>query len=106
MKAFKDSDIDGSNELDYNEMKRLCEEMGLPMSNNEEEEILKMDKDGSNTLDLQEWLSFWLKRVSCLPNPAKQQEAIARNTFNKFDKEPHYDKIVSSTKLKYSRQKP
>lgn len=87
MKAFKDSDIDGSNELDFNEMKRLCEEMGLPMSGNEEEEILKMDKDGSNSLDLQEWLSWWLKRVSCLPNPAKQQEAIARNTFNKFDKD-------------------
>ena len=24
-------------------------------------------------------------RVGCLPNPAKQQEALARNTFKKFD---------------------
>ena len=87
IKAFKDSDIDGSGELDFNEMKRLCVDMGLPMSNNEEEEIIKMDKDGSNTLDLNEWLSWWLTRVSCLPNPAKQQEAIARNTFKKFDKD-------------------
>lgn len=87
IKAFKESDIDGSNELDFKEMKRLCEEMALPMSNNEEEELIKMDNDGNNNIDLYEWLSFWLKRVSCLPNPAKQQEAIARNTFNKFDKD-------------------
>jgi len=87
MAAFKDSDIDGSCELDFNEMKRLCIEMGLPMSSNEEEEIIKMDKDGSNSVDLNEWLSWWLTRVSCLPNPAKQQEAIARNTFKKFDKD-------------------
>lgn len=87
LKAFKDNDYDGSGELDFNEMKRLCLEMGLQMSNNEEEELAKIDKDGSDALNLNEWLSWWLLRVSCLPNPGKQQEAIARNTFKKFDKD-------------------
>lgn len=46
---------------------------------------MKMDADDSGSISIEEWLAWWLKRVSCLPNPVKQQESIARNTFKKFD---------------------
>ena len=44
-----------------------------------------MDNDGSGSLDEEEWITWWLRRASSQPNPAKQQEVIARNTFSKFD---------------------
>jgi hypothetical protein len=46
---------------------------------------MKIDADGSNTVEMNEWIEFWLKRVSQLSNPLKQQEIIARNTFERFD---------------------
>ena len=46
---------------------------------------MKIDADDSGEIGMEEWISWWLKRVSCLPNPLKQQEAIAKNTFRKFD---------------------
>ena len=46
---------------------------------------MKIDADDSGQISMEEWISWWLKRVSCLPNPLKQQEAIAKNTFKKFD---------------------
>jgi len=82
---FRENDIDGSETLSFQELKRLCDNMGLPMEQDEEEALAKIDKDGSNSLDLEEWLEWWLMRVSTLPNPLKQQEAIAINTFQKFD---------------------
>jgi Ca2+-binding EF-hand superfamily protein len=75
----------GDGELNFKELKRMCEDLGLPLEDSEEEELGKKDKDGSGTLDLDEVMCWWLQRVGCLPNPAKQQEALARNTFRKFD---------------------
>ena len=55
------------------------------MEEEEEEALAKIDKDDSGCLDIEEWCLWWLGRVSSLPNPLKQQEAIAKNTFAKFD---------------------
>jgi preprotein translocase subunit Sec63 len=46
---------------------------------------MKIDADDSGQISVEEWITWWLRRVSCLPNPLKQQEAIAKNTFRKFD---------------------
>ena len=46
---------------------------------------MKIDADDSGQISVEEWITWWLRRVSCLPNPLKQQEAIAKNTFKKFD---------------------
>lgn len=82
---FIQADIDKSDSLSFAELKRLCDEMGLPMGNDEEEALFKMDTDGSGALDIEEWTKWWLGRISTLPNPSKQQEAIATNTFKKLD---------------------
>lgn len=47
--------------------------------------LMKIDADDSGQISMEEWITWWLRRVSCLPNPLKQQEAIAKNTFRKFD---------------------
>jgi len=83
-KAFVVAD-NGDGELNFKELKRMCEDLGLPIEDSEEEDLGKKDKDGTGTLDLDEVMCWWLQRVGCLPNPAKQQEALARNTFKKFD---------------------
>lgn len=77
----------GDGELNFYELKRLCDNLGLPLENDEEEAMAKKDKDESGTIDVDELMSWWLLRVGSLPNPAKQQEAIARNTFRKLDKD-------------------
>ena len=85
LKYFIDADLDGSQSLNFQELKRLCDDMGLPMGNDEEEALAKIDKDGSGCLDIDEWTRWWLGRISSLPNPAKQQEALATNTFKRID---------------------
>jgi Ca2+-binding EF-hand superfamily protein/ankyrin repeat protein len=87
LKYFKDYDIDKTNTLSFDEIKLLCNNLGLPMENDEEEMLMKMDTDDSGVLEMPEWLSWWLKRISTLPNPMKQQEAIAKTTFQKFDQD-------------------
>ena len=47
--------------------------------------LMKIDADDSGQISQEEWIGWWLKRVSSLPNPLKQQEAIAVNTFRKYD---------------------
>ena len=83
--AFCAADVSGRAELSIAELVRLCESLGLPMEKDEEEVLAKMDADGSETLDVDEWLNWWLKRVGCSPNPAKQAESLARHTFKRFD---------------------
>lgn len=85
LQLFKDADVDSSGCLSFEELKLLCDTAGLPMEDDEEEALLKMDRDDSGSLDVEEWVKWWLGRISTLPNPIKQQEAIARNTFQKFD---------------------
>lgn len=59
--------------------------MGLPAESDEQEALAKIDEDGSNTVSMEEWLGWWLKRIARVPNPMKQQEVIANNVFNRFD---------------------
>lgn len=82
---FVQADVDGSESLSFEELKSLCDIAGLPMEDDEEEALSKIDRDDSGCLDVEEWVKWWLERISTLPNPMKQQEAIARNTFKKFD---------------------
>lgn len=115
LSAFLEADVDSTETLCSLELIRLCSNMGLPMEDDEEEgkdllldvestvviiydllylttlfyhtsaAFMKIDADDSGQISVEEWIIWWLKRVSCLPNPLKQQEAIARNTFKKFD---------------------
>ena len=82
---FKENDFDNSNSLSIDELKRICEDVGIPMERDEEEALMKADSDDDGVIDMEEWLKWWLKRSSCLPNPMKQQEAIATNIFKKYD---------------------
>lgn len=85
IRAFNLSDIDQSGNLTTDEICKLCDQMGLPISKDDDNFIELLDKDDSGGVELGEWVTWWLKRVSALPNPLKQQEAIARNVFKKFD---------------------
>lgn len=82
---FRLADKDSNGTISFDELLLLCNRMGLPLEGDEEEELLKLDADGSGVLELEEWVLWWLHRVSCLPNPLAQQEALARNAFSKFD---------------------
>lgn len=83
---FIEADQDNSGLISTEELGSLCEQMGLPLGQDEREEaLLKMDNDKSGELNIHEWVSWWLARVSRQPDPAKQQEAVARTTFRKFD---------------------
>jgi Ca2+-binding EF-hand superfamily protein len=94
--CYADSDQNGI--LTADEILILCERMGLKAGIDEEETLMKMDDDGSYTVDIEEWLRWWLTRVSKLPNPIKQQEIIARNTFQRFDKDGSNSMDVSEFK--------
>lgn len=85
LKGFQRCDVDKSGCLTLKELAMLCESLCLPLEKDEDEALMKMDKDGSGEIDEAEFMAFWLRRVSMQPNPLKQQEAIARNTFKKFD---------------------
>jgi Ca2+-binding EF-hand superfamily protein len=84
---FQNCDKDKSGALTFSELPSLCESMGLPLGADEDETMANFSKSDSGYLDLEGWVIWWINRVSALPNPLKQQEAIARNTFRKFDKD-------------------
>lgn len=84
---FLEYDTDSSGVLSFEELKFLCDHMGLPVEKEDEDRLVSMDTDGSGSLSMNNWVLWWLQRVSTLPNPLKQQEAIAMNTFLKFDKD-------------------
>ena len=85
LKLFQEWDVDGGKTLSVGELKGLCDHMGLPVKFEEEADLFAIDKDGNGNVDIEEFTKWWLKRVSELPNPRKQQEVIAENTFRKFD---------------------
>ena len=87
LKLFVENDSDYNNFLGFEELKKICDFMGLPVEEDEEEALNKIDTDQSGSLSIIEWISWWLKRISNYPNPLKQQEAIAFNTFRKFDRD-------------------
>lgn len=83
-KAFVDAD-NGDGEVNFDELKKICRALGVKLSEEEEEAMANIDTDGTGTLDIVEWLTWWLKKVGSSPNPAKQMEVLAQVTFNKFD---------------------
>jgi Ca2+-binding EF-hand superfamily protein/ankyrin repeat protein len=87
LKYFQDYDFDHTNTLTINELKLLCDNLGLPVEKDEDEMLMKLDKDDSGAVDLNEFILWWLTRISTLPNPMKQQEAIAKYTFSRYDKD-------------------
>jgi Ca2+-binding EF-hand superfamily protein len=87
VKLFLDNDSDCNDVLTFDELKNICDFMGLPIEENEEKALKKIDTDNSGSLSIVEWISWWLKRISNFPNPLKQQESIALNTFRKFDRD-------------------
>ena len=84
--AFVDAD-NGDGEVNFDELKKICRTLGVKLSEEEEEAMANIDTDGTGTLDIVEWLTWWLKKVGSSPNPAKQMEVLAQVTFKKFDKD-------------------
>ena len=85
---FLKCDADHSGKIDDYELIALCQEMGLPIEiETEKEELLSNGDTAKGKLVLDSFVPWWLKRVGCLPNPQKQQEANARYTFEKYDKD-------------------
>ncbi len=82
--AFVEAD-NGDGEVNFDELQKICEKLGIELEKEEEEAMIKIDKDGTGTLDIIEWLTWWLKKVGTSPNPAKQMEVLAKVTFKKFD---------------------
>ena len=108
--SFASADADKSGALTIDELFKLSEEMGLPADGGDEQLLFQMDADNSGEIDIKEWLSWWLKRVSYLPNPGKQQEAIASNMFDKFDADNsgeldiyELDKLLIALGAKFSK---
>ena len=83
-RAFVNAD-NGDGEVNYQELKKVAETLGIKIESDEEKAMANMDKDGTNTLDIVEWLTWWLRKVGSSPNPAKQMEALAKICFKKFD---------------------
>jgi len=84
LRAYREAD-NGDNELNFDELRVLMQNLGLPLENDEEKALAGMDTDGTGTLSVEEWLIWWLKRVGQSPNPAKQMGALAKYTFQQFD---------------------
>ena len=59
LKLFLDSDENNDGALSFEELKKLCDHAGLPMGDDEEDMLKKIDIDNSNTLDIQEWTNWW-----------------------------------------------
>jgi len=84
MKTFGRSDIDKNGNLSIDEIVRLTETMGLPITNYDEF-LVEMDKDDDGAVDETEFVKWWLARVSRSPSSRNQQEIFARNTFKRLD---------------------
>ena len=65
--AFVEAD-NGDGEVNFEELKKICEKLGLDLDKDEEEAMIKIDRDGTGTLNIEEWLTWWLKRVGTSPN--------------------------------------
>ncbi len=85
LNMFIEFDKDKSGYLSIDEIHNLTKHLGFPIDDDDEEFLIRLDKDDSGSLEQSEWVTFWMKRISRLPNPIKQQEVIAINTFKKFD---------------------
>ena len=91
--AFSAADVDRTGHLTVDELGELCDNMGMKIDKNIHNNFVAIASEGSlmgsgkSQVGLNEWLEWWLGRVSQQPNPSKQREIIARNTFQKFDRD-------------------
>lgn len=94
LNALTRADADHNMVISVDEVSRLMEEMGLPLEDNDDT-LMKLDKDESGVVEYMEFLEFWLRRISTQPGNHKQQEVIATNTFKLYDRD-HSGAISSS----------
>ena len=60
---FRKLDLDGSGELDHEEMKVMFKNLGLELTEEEEKEVMRqIDLDGSGEIDYEEFLA-WFSRI-------------------------------------------
>lgn len=86
--ALARADRDGNKIITEDEIGTLCEILGLPLQDSDREDRLSyLDKDSSGSLELIEFLEWWLQRISQLPGNKKQQEMLAKNLFQQFDQD-------------------
>jgi Ca2+-binding EF-hand superfamily protein len=82
--ALEKSDVNRDYIVDHSEIRKLCELLGLPIDD-EDDSLLQLDTDQSGQLESEEFLVWWLTRVSQQPNSSKQQEIMAKNVFKRYD---------------------
>lgn len=77
-RAAKACDKDNSDTMSSDETVELCRRLGLPVSDGDDA-IQSMDSDGSGTLDIAEFVQWWIKRCAAVPGTyihAKKMAAI------------------------------
>ena len=80
-RTFKIFDDDGNRQLDRQEFSKGLADYGLECSKEEQAQIFDtIDKDGSGTLDFDEFL------VALRPPLSKARQGLIRKAFNKLDK--------------------
>lgn len=109
LSALERSDLDQNNMITFDEINKLTEILGLPIQNEESFDVF--DTDGSGALENIEFLEWWLRRISVQPGNTKQQEVLARNTFNTFDKDnsgsiniEEFNNLVNSLGVTFTEQ--
>ncbi|EQC27772.1 hypothetical protein SDRG_14356 [Saprolegnia diclina VS20] len=59
-KVFDDYDEDGTGDIDAEELGKIAEDLGEPLSKEELEYlIMEFDADGSGTIDWEEFIAWW-----------------------------------------------
>lgn len=77
-RAAKACDADNNEKMSTEEIVELCKRLGLPLSDGDDA-IESMDADGSGTLELGEFVQWWIKRCAAVPGTyihAKKMAAI------------------------------
>lgn len=108
LRALAASDANRDGVVSSQEIGKLSELMGLPMSSEDlEGSPIDIDKDG--TVTHHEYLEWWLQRISRQPGLASQQRVMAKNTFLKFDADEsgaidarEFSDLVSSLGVQFS----
>ncbi|ETV81172.1 hypothetical protein H257_05759 [Aphanomyces astaci] len=59
-KIFDDYDEDGSGDIDVEELGKIADDLGEPLSKEELDYLVKeFDADGSGTIDWEEFIAWW-----------------------------------------------
>lgn len=79
-------DKDKSGTLSTIEAEDLCRVMGLPLEDGDDA-IYSMDADGSGSLDIAEFIAWWIKRCAAVPGTYIQSKKVAAVNMDEFEKE-------------------